>query len=94
MGRVPVGAGVAPGLLGEGGTGRLARRVGPQLCQPVSGVAQARDRKRGDSSGKGSSPPFPQPTQDGEGVAQRPRETQLQNRILMLGALPFGLLKP
>ena len=91
--RAPVRAGIAPGLLSEGGAGRLAGRVGPQLCQPLSGVTQARSRKQDDSGGKSSPPPFPQPTQDREGVAQRPREPQLQKRILMLEAHLVGLPK-
>ena len=45
VGRAPVRAGIPPGFLSEGGAGRLAGRVGPQLCQPVHGVTQARSRK-------------------------------------------------
>ena len=76
------------------GRGRQAGRAGgAPAVSACAGVTQARSRKWGDSSGKASPPPFPQPTQDGEGVAQRPRETQLQNRILMLEAHLVGLLK-
>lgn len=70
------------------------RRVGPQLRQPVPGVAQARSSERGDSGGKVPPAASPHPnSRQGEGVVQKAREAHLKNTIPVLGAHPVAFLK-